>query len=99
MIVARSPSKVGLTRPASRAIALATAAAVALTSLPASIPAQAQTGASAGIPMIRDAEIEQLLRDYTAPIFKAAGLTTQNVQVVIINNPDFNMALAAINPE
>jgi predicted Zn-dependent protease len=40
--------------------------------------------------MIRDAEIEQLLRDYTAPIFKAAGLTTQNVQVVIINNPDFN---------
>ncbi len=90
MIVARSPSKVGLTRPASRAIALATAAAVALTSLPASIPAQAQTGASAGIPMIRDAEIEQLLRDYTAPIFKAAGLTTQNVQVVIINNPDFN---------
>lgn len=90
MIVARSPSKVGLTRPASRAVALATAAAVALTSLPASIPAQAQTGTSAGIPMIRDAEIEQLLRDYTAPIFKAAGLTTQNVQVVIINNPDFN---------
>ena len=40
--------------------------------------------------MIRDAEIEQLLRDYTAPIFKAAGLTTQNVQVVIINDPDFN---------
>ena len=36
--------------------------------------------------MIRDAEIEQLLRDYTAPIFKAAGLTTQNVQVVIIND-------------
>ncbi len=40
--------------------------------------------------MIRDAEIEQLLRDYTAPIFKAAGLTTQNVQVVIINDPEFN---------
>jgi len=73
-------------KPASRAIAAATAAAVTL----ASFPVQAQTGANAGIPMIRDAEIEQLLRDYTAPIFKAAGLTTQNVQVVIINNPDFN---------
>ena len=73
-------------KPASRALALATAAAVAL----ASIPARAQTGANAGIPMIRDTEIEQLLRDYTAPIFKAAGLTTQNVQVVIINDPQFN---------
>ena len=73
-------------KPASRAAALATAAAIAL----ASFPAQAQTGTNAGIPMIRDAEIEQLLRDYTAPIFKAAGLTTQNVQVVIINDPEFN---------
>jgi len=73
-------------RPASQAVALATAAAVAL----ASFPAHAQTGANAGIPMIRDAEIEQLLRDYTAPIFRAAGLTTQNVQVVIINDSEFN---------
>ena len=73
-------------KPAWRALA----AAVALASIPASIPAHAQTGANAGIPMIRDAEIEQLLRDYTAPIFKAAGLTTQNVQVVIINDPEFN---------
>jgi predicted Zn-dependent protease len=67
-------------------VALATAAAVAL----ATAPARAQTGANAGIPMIRDAEIEQLLRDYTAPIFRVAGLTTQNVQVVIINDPQFN---------
>ena len=61
-------------KPASRAIAVATAAAVALTSFPAGVGVHAQTGANAGIPMIRDAEIEQLLRDYTAPIFKAAGL-------------------------
>ncbi len=73
-------------KPASCAVAVATAAAVAL----ASFPVRAQTGANAGIPMIRDAEIEQLLRDYTAPIFKVAGLTTQNVQVVIINDPEFN---------
>jgi len=86
MIAARSPSKLGPVKPASRAIAVATAAAVAL----AGLPARAQTGANAGIPMIRDAEIEQLLRDYTAPIFKVAGLTTQNVQVVIINDSEFN---------
>jgi len=86
MIVARPPSKVRPTKPASRAIALATAAAVVL----AGVPAQAQTGKNAGIPMIRDAEIEQLLRDYTAPIFRVAGLTQQNVQVVIIDNKAFN---------
>ena len=40
--------------------------------------------------MIRDAETEQLLRDYTAPIFKAAGLAQQNVQVVIIGDKSFN---------
>ncbi len=41
-------------------------------------------------PIIRDAEIEQLLRDYTAPVLRAAGLAKQNVQVVIINEPSFN---------
>lgn len=56
----------------------------------ANLPAQAQTGSSAGIPMIRDAEIEQLLRDYTAPILKVAGLSQQNVQVVIIGDKSFN---------
>jgi predicted Zn-dependent protease len=63
-----------------------TAAALAL----ANFPARAQTGASVGIPMIRDAEIEQLLRDYTAPIFRVAGLNDQNVRVVIIDDKTFN---------
>jgi predicted Zn-dependent protease len=69
--------------PASRAVALIAAAAVAL----ASLPARAQT---AGVPVIRDAEIEQLLREYTAPILRVAGLTEQNVRVVIINQNVFN---------
>ncbi len=73
-------------KPATWAIAVSAAVAVAL----ASVPVRAQTGVDAGIPMIRDAEIEQLLRDYTRPIFKAAGLETQNVQVVIINDNSFN---------
>jgi predicted Zn-dependent protease len=86
MIVARSPSKARPVKRASRAIAVAAATAVAL----ASFPVRAQTGSSVGIPMIRDAETEQLLRDYTAPIFRAAGLTQQNVQVVIIDDKQFN---------
>jgi predicted Zn-dependent protease len=73
-------------RPASRAVALATAAAVGL----ASVPAHAQNGSNAGIPMIRDAEIEQLLREYASPILKAAGLGNQGIQVVIINDKAFN---------
>ena len=77
-------------RPASRAVAVVTAAAFALSAIPANVPVHAQTGISAGIPMIRDAETEQLMRDYTAPIFKVAGLSNQNIQVVIINDNSFN---------
>ena len=73
-------------KPASRTVALLTAAAVAL----ASVPARAQNGSSAGIPMIRDAEIEQLLREYVSPILKVAGLSNQGIEVVIINDKSFN---------
>ena len=83
---AKSPSKVRPAKPASRAVALATAAAVAL----AGVPARAQNGSQAGIPIIRDAEIEQLLREYVSPILKVAGLGNQSIQVVIINDKAFN---------
>ena len=69
-----------------RAAAALTAAAVGL----ATVPARPQTGSNVGIPMIRDAEIEQLLRDYTAPIFRVAGLADQNFHVVIIDDKSFN---------
>jgi predicted Zn-dependent protease len=86
MMIAQSPSKTRRPRPATRAAAALTAAALGL----ASFPAASQTGSSAGIPMIRDAEIEQLLRDYTAPIFRVAGLTDQNIHAVIIDDKSFN---------
>ena len=56
----------------------------------ASVPAQAQKGP----PVIRDAETEQLLREYTQPILRTAGLAQQNVQVVIINDRSFNAFVA-----
>ena len=71
---------------APRIVSVATAAALAL----ASVPAQAQKGP----PVVRDAEIEQLLREYTQPILRVAGLAQQNVQVVIVNERAFNAFVA-----
>ncbi len=42
------------------------------------------------IALIRDAEIEALLRTYAAPIFKAAGLRAGAVEILIVNDMQFN---------
>jgi predicted Zn-dependent protease len=47
-----------------------------------------------GPPVLRDAETEQLLRDYTRPILRAAGMEKQNIQMVIINQGVFNAFVA-----
>src|SRR5215471_7222415 len=86
------PSRGGKARGlrARRAIAVATAVAMAATHLPA-VPARAQEkDAAQALPLIRDAEIEQLLRDYTRPVLHAAGLAQRNIRVVIINDRTFN---------
>jgi predicted Zn-dependent protease len=77
--------------PAARAIALLTAIAIAAAGDgPALAPAQAQDSVTRGMPLIRDAEIEQLLRDYAQPILRAAGLAKQNVRVVVLSERSFN---------
>src|SRR5215467_11051694 len=75
------------TTPAGRLVALVTATAL----VGAGAPAHAQ---QKGPPVVRDAEIEQLLREYTQPILRAAGLAQQNVQIVIINDRSFNAFVA-----
>jgi predicted Zn-dependent protease len=71
-------------RPAARRLtALITAAALCASG----VTAQAQMR---GPPTIRDAEIEQLLKDYTNPLLRAAGLGKHNIQMVIINDRSFN---------
>src|SRR5262245_29553364 len=81
----RSPP---ITAPVRRGAVLLLASAVAMAGHG---PAMGQPAKGAkGLPVIRDAEIEQLLRDYTAPILKAAGLAQQNVQITIINARPFN---------
>lgn len=75
-------------RNASRLTALFTAAALLLA------PVAARAQENRGPPILRDAEIEQLLRDYTRPILRVAGLEKQNIQVAIINNGSFNAFVA-----
>jgi predicted Zn-dependent protease len=54
-------------------------------------PASAQ---QKGPPILRDTETEALLREYTRPILRAAGLEKQNIQMVIINDASFNAFVA-----
>src|SRR5580692_5584598 len=70
--------------------ALATAVAIAISPIPAPAPAQQDKGN----PILRDTETEQLLRDYTRPILRAAGLEKQNIQIVIVNESVFNAFVA-----
>src|SRR6185437_2520186 len=91
MIENRTPIRARRTAPAGRALALVTAVALGCTAGgPAPEQARAQGAATRGAPLIRDTEIEQLMRDYSAPILKAAGLSKQNVKIVILNDRTFN---------
>jgi predicted Zn-dependent protease len=64
--------------------------AVALAMAPTAPLAQQNKGP----PVLRDTESEQLLRDYTRPILRAAGMEKQNIQMVIINDGTFNAFVA-----
>jgi predicted Zn-dependent protease len=68
--------------------ALATAIALA------AAPTMALAQENKGPPILRDTEAEQLLRDYTRPVLRAAGLEKQNIQMVIINDSSFNAFVA-----
>ena len=44
--------------------------------------------------VIRDAEIEGILRSYSDPIFEAAGLKPSDVDLFIISDPSLNAFVA-----
>lgn len=48
------------------------------------------SGPASAISLIRDAEIEALLREYTDPILVAAGLQPDAVSIYIVNDPSLN---------
>ncbi len=49
---------------------------------------------SAGLNLIRDAEIEGLMRLYSRPLFKAAGINPDDVKVYLIADPRINAFVA-----
>jgi predicted Zn-dependent protease len=80
--------RIALLRKTTKLTALATALAFTLA------PMAALAQEEKGLPILRDTETEQLLRDYTRPILRVAGLEKQNIQVTIINQPVFNAFVA-----
>src|SRR5216683_2029236 len=80
--------RMALRKKMARLTAVTTAVALAIAPVPA------LTQQQKGPPVIRDTESEQLLREYTRPILRAAGLEKQNIQIVIINESVFNAFVA-----
>jgi predicted Zn-dependent protease len=85
-----TPIRTRVTAPAARALTLLTAFAVATAGVVPSVQPARADEVTRGLPIIRDTEIEQLMRDYAQPILKAAGLAKQNVRVVILGDRTFN---------
>jgi predicted Zn-dependent protease len=80
--------RIALRKKTSRLIALTTVVALVVA------PSLALAQENKGPPILRDTESEQLLREYTRPILRAAGLEKQNIQMVIINDSAFNAFVA-----
>ncbi len=70
-----------------RVAATALAGLLALTTL-------AEAQAPRGLPIIRDTEIENLLRDYARPLFRVAGVGGTQTNVIIVNDRGFNAFVA-----
>jgi len=84
------PWDVGKIRRRGRALA-ALAAAIPLL-LPA--PGESQTAGQNRISIIRDAEVEALIQDYARPLFKAAGIRPQAIEIFVVPDPTFNAFVA-----
>ena len=72
-------------------LSLGLATVVAATSVLGSV---VPAGAQRNILPIRDAEIENLIRDYARPIFGVAGLGTAEIGIVIVEDRSFNAFVA-----
>lgn len=80
--------RIALRKKPLKLTALTTAVVLAVT------PMAAVAEQNKGPPVLRDTETEQLLREYTRPILRAAGLEKHNIQMVIINQGVFNAFVA-----
>ncbi len=55
-----------------------------------SIAAPVSPASAQELSLIRDAEAEALIADYTMPIFRAAGVSSNNIKVHLVNDTSFN---------
>jgi predicted Zn-dependent protease len=81
-------------RKLKQAVAMAVAFSVVFVAI---APVSADVGTAGGGPrvsLIRDAEIEGLLRLYSTPLFRAAGINPGSARVYIINDPSINAFVA-----
>lgn len=62
---------------------------IALLTVSLPLPARAE-----GVSFIRDVEIEETLRAYGEPLFRAAGLNPDNVRIFIVQSNDINAYVA-----
>jgi predicted Zn-dependent protease len=91
-VFAASPSSASPFAPVRAAHRLLGALLACSLLAPGPAAAQAQEGSKTSI--IRDAEIEQLLREYTAPIFKAAGINANAAKIILVGDRSFNAFVA-----
>lgn len=84
--VLRSP--LNLVRKLGRPAAALALASTIVAAAPVSSSAQGR------VPIVRDAEIEALVRDYARPILKAAGLSKSGIDIILVNDPRFNAFVA-----
>ena len=61
------------------------------------LSATVHPAAADGIDIIRDAEIERVLRSYEDPILKVAGIDPHTVKIYLVNDPEIN-AFATQSP-
>lgn len=61
--------------------------------LAASLPAGA-AGKARSVSLLRDAEAEMLIADYTRPLLKAAGLGAATIRIKLVNDDQFNAFVA-----
>ena len=55
-----------------------------------SVSTEAKAASRNSLPVVRDAEIESLVRGYASPLLKAAGLSPSRIEIVLLNNSSFN---------
>ena len=58
------------------------------------VPPVAEAQQRSRLPIVRDAQIEGLIRDYAEPLLAAAGLQSNRVEIVLVNDLSFNAFVA-----